>query len=100
LKEQYLAKINSEHASLEEINATFDLMNYLVEQETDEALAEMQIKSLGYADAFVKVEQDKITVTVMADEISKEKINEMVYMLKKDINESALVTVSVKTDYY
>lgn len=100
LRQQYLAKIQSEHISAEEKNETFNLLNYLIEQESDEAMAEMQIKALGYADAFVKVEQDKINVTVMADELSKEKINEIVYMLKKDINESALVTVSVKSEYY
>ena len=49
---------------------------------------------------FNKVDEDKISVTVMSDELSKEKINEIVYMMKKEINEMANVTVSVKSEYY
>ena len=100
LREQYLAKIASEQISAEEKNETFNLLNYLVEQESQEAMAEMQIKSIGYADAFVKVDEDKINVTVMSDELSKEKINEIIYMMKKEINEMATVSVSVKSEYY
>ena len=100
LREQYLAKIASEQISAEEKNETFNLLNYLIEQESQEAMAEMQIKAIGYADAFVKVDEDKISVTVMSDELSKEKINEIVYMMKKEINEMANVTVSVKSEYY
>ena len=100
LREQYMSKINSEQTSAEEKNKTYDLINYLIEQESQEAMAEMQIKSIGYADAFVKVDDDKITVTVMSDQLSTEKINEIVYMMKKEIDESASVTVSVKSEYY
>ena len=100
LREQYLAKIASEQISVEEKSETFDLLNYLVEQESQEAMAEMQIKSIGYADAFVKVDENKITVTVMSEELSKEKINEIVYMMKTEINEMATVTVNVKSEYY
>jgi len=100
LREQYLAKIASEQISAEEKNETFNLLNYLVEQESQEAMAEMQIKSIGYADAFVKVDEDKISVTVMSEELSNEKINEIVYMMKTEINEMATVTVNVKSEYY
>ena len=100
LREQYTAKMNSGQISAEEISKTYDIINYLIEQESDEAMAEMKIKSIGYADAFVKVDEDKISVTVMSDELSTEKINEIVYMMKTDINEMASVTVSVKSEYY
>ena len=100
LREQYMTKINSEQISAEEINETYDLLTYLTEQESQEAMAEMQIKSMGYADAFVKVDEEKINVTVMSDELSKEKINEIVYMMKTEINESASVTVNFKSEYY
>ena len=100
LREQYLTKINSEQISVEEKSETYDLINYLIEQESQEAMAEMQIKSMGYADAFVKVDEDKITVTVMSDKLSKEKINEIVFMMKTEINEMATVTVNVKSEYY
>ena len=100
LREQYLDKINSKLISAEEINEAYDLLTYLTEQESQEAMAEMQIKSMGYADAFVKVDEDKINVTVMSDELSKEKINEIVYMMKTEINESASVTVNFKSEYY
>ena len=90
----------SEQISAEEKLETFNLVAYLIEQESQEAMAEMQIVSMGYADAFVKVSDDKINVTVMADELSNEKINEIVYMMKTEINEMATVSVSVKSEYY
>ena len=100
LRELYFAKMASEQISAEEISETYDLINYLIEQESQEAMAEMQIESMGYADAFVKVSDHKINVTVMADELSNEKINEIVYMMKTEINEMATVSVSVKSEYY
>ncbi len=100
LREQYMAKIASEQITAEEKNETFNLLNYLIEQESQEAMAEMQIKSMGYADAFVKVDDEKISVTVMSEELSKEKINEIVYMMKTEVNEMANVTVSFKSEYY
>ena len=72
LREQYFAKINSPQISAEEVSETYDLINYLTEQESQETMAEMQIKSMGYADAFVKVDDNKINVTVMSDELSKD----------------------------
>lgn len=100
LREQYLSKIASDQVSAEEKSETFNLLNYLIEQESQEAMAEMQIKAIGYADAFVKVEPEKISVTVMGEELSKEKVNEIVFLVKKEIDESAQVFVSVKSDYY
>ena len=104
LRAQYLDKIASEQISAEEKSETFNLLYYLVEQESAEALAEMQIKSFGYSDVFVKVDEDKIHVTVLSEELSKElskeKVNEIVYLLKKEINETAQVTVNVKSEYY
>ena len=100
LREQYLAKINSEQITAEEKSETFTLLNYLIEQESSEAMAEMQIKGIGYSDAFVKIEDEQISVTVMSEELSKEKINEIIVLMKNEIDKNALVTVNVKSNYY
>lgn len=100
LREQYLTKIQSDQISAEEKIETFNLLNYLTERESSEAMAEMQIKAIGYSDAFVKIEEEKINVTVMSEELSKEKINEIIYLIKSEVDEGALVTVNVKSNYY
>lgn len=100
LREQYLVKIGLDDVTAEEKNETLDLLNYLIEQESSEALLEMHLKTIGYPNAFVKIEDQKINVTVMSDELSKEKINEIVYLAKTEVDSAALVTVSVKSNYY
>lgn len=100
LREQYLVKIGSDEITAEEKNETFNLLNYLIEQESSETLLEMHLKMIGYPNAFVKVEDQKINVTVMSDELSTEKINEIVYLAKTEVDSEALVTVSVKSNYY
>ena len=93
-------KIGLDDVTAEEKNETLDLLNYLIEQESSEALLEMHLKTIGYPNAFVKIEDQKINVTVMSDELSKEKINEIVYLAKTEVDSAALVTVSVKSNYY
>lgn len=100
LREQYMTKIASDQISADEKNETFNLLNYLIEQESSEVMVETHLKAMGYADAFVKIDEDKINVTIMSDELSKEKVNEIVYLVKTEVNEGANVVVNYKSEYY
>lgn len=75
-------------------------MNALIEQESSEAMLEMLIESLGYSDALVRVNDDKAQVTVLSDEISKQQANEIIYVVRSELEEISDVTVNVQSNYY
>ncbi|MEO4052433.1 SpoIIIAH-like family protein [Solibacillus sp. CAU 1738] len=100
LREQYTQKIGSDQYTAEEKNVAFNDMNALIKQESSEAMLEMLIKSLGYPDAFVRVEDEKVAVTVMSDEISKAQANEIAFIVMSEQGEGVKVTVDFKSNYY
>lgn len=67
LQEQLTKKINDAETT-EEMNEAYDEMEKLVKQQSNENLLEMQVKSLGYADAFVQAEDGNISVSVLSEE--------------------------------
>lgn len=100
LREQLTQKIASEQYTVEEKNEAFNEMNALIKRESSESMLEMLIKSLGYSDALVRVEDDKAAVTVLSDEISKKQANEIIYIVKSELQEINDVTVNVQSNYY
>lgn len=85
LRLQLTQKIGSQEASAEEKNKAYNDMDSLIKQESAEAMLEMLIKSLGYSDAFVKADGDKVSVTVMAEELSKSQANEIIYLVRTEM---------------
>lgn len=100
LRDQLTQKIASDTATAEEKNEAFNQMNALIEQESSEAMLEMLIKSLGYSDALVRVNDEKAQVTVLSDEISKQQANEIIYVVRSELEEISDVTVNVQSNYY
>ncbi|MEK4700299.1 SpoIIIAH-like family protein [Solibacillus sp. FSL R7-0668] len=94
LREQLTQKAASTELTAEEKNQAFNEMEELIKLETSEAMLEMVVKSLGYDDALVRVEDQDVKVTVMSDEVSKQQINEIVYMVLSEMNEDVKVTVN------
>ena len=43
----------------------------------------MQIKSLGFADALVRIDGENISVTVVANKLAKSRANEIIYLVKR-----------------
>lgn len=84
LRQQLTQKIGSEEYTAEEKNEAFNEIDGLIKQESAEAMLEMLIKSLGYSDAFVRAEGEKVSVTVMAEELSKSQANEIIYLVKTE----------------
>ncbi|MEL4025479.1 SpoIIIAH-like family protein [Lysinibacillus endophyticus] len=100
IREQLTQKIASDQYTAEEKNEAFNEMNALIEQESSEAMLEMLIESLGYSDALVRVEDEKVAVTVLSDEISKQQANEIIFIVRSELEDISDVSVSVSSNYY
>ncbi|MEK9198641.1 SpoIIIAH-like family protein [Ureibacillus sp. 179-F W5.1 NHS] len=100
LREQLTQKIASDEYSAEEKNEAFNQMNALIEQESSESMLEMLIESLGYSDALVRVEDEKVAVTVLSDEISKQQANEIIFTVRSELEDVSDVQVNVESNYY
>lgn len=100
LREQLTQKIGSDQYTADEKNQAFTEMQQLIAQESNEAMLEMLIRSLGYSDALVRTEGAKVAVTVMADELSKEKANEIVYIVRTELADVQDVTVNLQSSGY
>ena len=93
LRAQLTQKIASDQSTAEEKNAAFNDMDNLIKLESSEAMLEMLIKSIGYDDALVRIDGEKVTVTVMSDEVSKQQANEILYIVHSELD--GYVDVSV-----
>ena len=99
LREQYTQKIASNDFTVEEKNAAFNEMNALIEQESAEAMLEMLIQALGFSDTLVRIDGAQVNVTVLADELSKQQANEIIYIVKTEVDELYNVTVKAQSPY-
>ena len=93
LREQLTQKIASSDYTADEKNTAYNEMEKLIKRESSEAMLEMLIKSLGYSDALVRIEDEKVAVSVMSDEVSKKQVNEIVYIIRSEMNEDVIVSV-------
>ena len=59
-----------------------------------EALLETLIIAMGYEDALVRADGEKVRITVKSDEPSAEKANEIIQMVKNEIDEMQTVAVT------
>ncbi|MFJ7666107.1 SpoIIIAH-like family protein [Lysinibacillus sp. NPDC097195] len=100
LREQLTQKIGSEEYTAEEKNEAYNEIDGLIKQESTEAMLEMLIKSLGYSDAFVRAEGEKVSVTVMAEELSKSQANEIIYLVKTEWEGANDVQVKFSANNY
>ena len=97
LREQLTQKIASAQLTPEEKNTAFNEMEELIKLESSEAMLEMLIRSLGYPDALVRIDEQKIAVTVMSDEIvSKQQANDIVYIVRTEMDDNVNVTVNTE----
>ncbi|MGE7093119.1 SpoIIIAH-like family protein [Lysinibacillus sp. NPDC048646] len=100
LRQQLTQKIASEEATAEEKNKAFNDIDGLIKQESAEAMLEMLVKSLGYSDAFVRAEGEKVSVTVMAEELSKSQANEIIYLVRSEWEGANDVQVKFSANNY
>lgn len=98
LQDQLTSKLNAAEDS-EEMNAAFDEMAQLIKQESAESLLEMQIKALGYPDAFVRAEGNHVTVTVLSEDgHSNKQASEITHLVMSNWEDAKKVKVDFKGD--
>lgn len=100
LRAQLTEKVGSEEFTAEEKSKAYDDIENLIKLQSAEAMLEMLVKSLGYSDAFVRAEGEKVTVTVMAEELSASKVDEIVYLVKTEMESANNVKVEFKANNY
>ena len=94
INEQLTTKINSADYTADEKSEAFDEMAQLTKQNSAEALMEMQIKALGYPDAFVRTEEGNVKVTVLSEEgQSAKQANEITYLVMSSWEDARKVEV-------
>ncbi|MFC4411150.1 SpoIIIAH-like family protein [Chungangia koreensis] len=95
LNEQLTTKIMSDDLTAEEKNDAWSQMEEMSRKASGEAMLELLITSLGYPDAFVKIDDGKVTVRVIAEDgFSKAQANDIIYTVKSEWAEAALVEVT------
>lgn len=102
LRTQLTTKMGSNEFTNEEKNEAFNQYNQLIKQDSSEAMLEMIIKSLGYSDAFVKVEADKVQVQVLSDKLSTKQADEIIFKVRGEVEDMGITNVSVgfESSYY
>lgn len=94
LKEQLESKMTSSEYTAEEKNKAYDEMANLTKLESTEALMELEIKAMGYPEAFVRTEDGKVKVTVLSTEgHSTTMAEEIVRYIKTNWEEARTVMV-------
>ncbi len=68
LGEQLLSKILSSDYTAEQKNEVYDEMGQLTKRESAEALMELEIKAMGYPEAFVYNNDGEVKITVLSSE--------------------------------
>lgn len=99
LRQKLTQKITSGEYFVDEQNTASMEIDTLLKEESTEALLEMQIKSLGFPDALVRIKGANISVTVVANKLSKSRANEIIYLVKKEC-EDANVQVKFGANNY
>lgn len=99
INEQLTTKINSSEYTAVEKNDAFDEMALLTKRDSAETLMEMQIKALGYPDAFVRTDGNTANVTVLSEDgHSAQQSNEIIHLVMSSWEEAKKVTVDFQAD--
>ena len=98
LKEQLTTKITSTEYTAVEKNDAYDEMAALTKRDSTEALMEMQIKALGYPDAFVRTDGGQVNITVLTlDGQSVKQANEITHLVMSSWTEARNVRVEFES---
>ncbi|MCM3359893.1 MULTISPECIES: SpoIIIAH-like family protein [unclassified Psychrobacillus] len=96
LHEQLESKVASNDFSPEEKNEAYNEIEQLVKINSTEAMLELIIKSLGYDDALVRIDQNKVLIDVVSNEQSSKKADAIIYAVKREYPQA--YNVEVKFD--
>ncbi|MFJ8066696.1 SpoIIIAH-like family protein [Psychrobacillus sp. NPDC096426] len=84
LREQLTTKVGSNDFTAEEKDAAFNKIEEIVKIDSTEAMLELIIKSLGYDDALVRIEDNDVLIDVVSNEQSTKKASDIIYAVKRE----------------
>ncbi|PZX07263.1 stage III sporulation protein AH [Psychrobacillus insolitus] len=84
LREQLTTKAATNDFTAEEKNEAYSQLENLTKIDSAEAMLELIIKSLGYEDTLVRIDDKKIQINVVSNELSNQKASEIVYAVKQE----------------
>lgn len=94
-KQELETIIGSKDASADEKSKAYDEMRQLSAVAVKEKVLETLIKSKGYGDALVQADGERVRITVKtSSEHSKKKANEIIHLVKSEINTMQDVAVT------
>lgn len=95
LKEQLTSKVASADFSAAEKDEAYEAMEELNRLESKEKLIETMIRAMGYEDALVRTDEERVLITVKSidHEHSKEAANELVQLGRREMGENTFVSV-------
>ena len=93
LKEQLETQVASSEFTSAEKNEAYTAMEELTKLQSKEAMVETIITTMGYEDALVRTDGDRVTISVKSDDHSREAANELIQLGRKEMGESKFVFI-------
>jgi stage III sporulation protein AH len=98
MKEEYQEILASTDLPVEQRNSAYEKMQELDNISQKEGTLETLIKTMGYDDALVRADGDKVRVTVKAKEHTAAEANEIIQMVRNELGSLQAVAVTFQPE--
>ncbi|SEM88740.1 stage III sporulation protein AH [Mesobacillus persicus] len=98
MKEEFQEIVASTDLPVEQRNAAYEKMQELDSVAQKEGVLETLIKTMGYEDALVRADGDKVRVTVKSKEHSATEANEIIQMVRNELGSLQAVAVTFQPE--
>jgi len=98
MKEEYQEILASTDLPVEQRNVAYEKMQELDSISQKEGTLETLIKTMGYDDALVRADGDKVRVTVKAKEHTAAEANEIIQMVRNELGSLQAVAVTFQPE--
>ena len=85
--------LTNEESTSEEKNNAFEQIKYLTNLTSKEEQLEKNIKDKYKIDSFIKIENNKITVTAVSEKHNKELANNIMKLIQKQFEDKVAITI-------
>ncbi|WP_433743076.1 SpoIIIAH-like family protein [Falsibacillus pallidus] len=98
LRQQLTEMVASPDLSAEEKSKAYEQMQQLTELETKEKVLESVIQSMGYKDALVRADGEKVLITVKANEKSAKAANQIIQKVGDELGDMEKIAVEFQPE--
>ncbi|TCN22914.1 SpoIIIAH-like family protein [Mesobacillus foraminis] len=98
MKEEYQEMVASTDLPAEQRNDAYEKMKELDDIAQKEGVLETLIKTMGYEDALVRADGEKVRITVKAQEHSRAEANEIIQMVRTELGSLQAVAVTFQPE--